>query len=136
MAGQITAATLDSGTASTAPTFKASGTEIGKLARAWVSYNGTTQTVNNSFNVSSITRNAAGDYTINFTTALPNANYSVSFGLNAQGATDCRCTALIKSASGTTAPSLMSTTQLEFITGATHATGISDFYLVTATVFD
>lgn len=50
--------------------------------RAWVNFNGvTTVTVRASFNVSSVTRNAAGDYTVNFTTSMPDANYSV-VGLN------------------------------------------------------
>ena len=49
--------------------------------RAWVNFNGTgtgTMTVRGSGNVSSVTRNAAGDYTINFTTAMPDANYAVT----------------------------------------------------------
>jgi hypothetical protein len=49
------------------------------IAKAWVNFNGTgTVAIRNSFNVSSITDNGTGDYTINFTTAMPNANYSVS----------------------------------------------------------
>jgi len=65
--------------ASTPPTFADSaGTQIGTLCRAWVNFNGvTTATVRASFNVSSITRNGAGDYTINFTNAMPDANYNV-----------------------------------------------------------
>jgi hypothetical protein len=47
------------------------------IAKAWVNFNGTgTPAINGSFNVSSITDNGTGDYTINFTTAMPNANYS------------------------------------------------------------
>lgn len=46
--------------------------------RAWINFDGTgTPTARGSGNVSSITDNGAGDYTINFTTALPDANYSV-----------------------------------------------------------
>lgn len=48
------------------------------IAKAWVNYNGTTQTISGSFNVSSVTYNSAGDYTINYTTAMPNATYSVT----------------------------------------------------------
>jgi hypothetical protein len=52
-------------------------TEIGRLCRAWVNFNGTgTPAIRASFNVSSITDNGTGDYTINFTNALPDANYS------------------------------------------------------------
>jgi hypothetical protein len=45
-------------------------------ARAWVNFNGTgTVAIRASFNVSSITDNGTGIYTLNFTTALPDANY-------------------------------------------------------------
>ena len=65
-----------------------SGTEIGTLCRAWVSFNGvTTATILASFNVSSITRNSTGNYTINFTNAMPDINYAVSsIGGNVQAA--------------------------------------------------
>jgi hypothetical protein len=55
------------------------GTENYKC-RAWVNFDGTTTvpTIRASGNVSSVTRNSTGDYTVNFTTALPDANYSIS----------------------------------------------------------
>jgi len=47
--------------------------------RAWVNFNGTgTVAIRGSANVSSITDNGAGDYTVNFTTAMPDANYSTT----------------------------------------------------------
>jgi hypothetical protein len=47
--------------------------------RAWVNFNGTgTVAIRASGNVSSITDNGAGDYTVNFTTAMPDANYAIS----------------------------------------------------------
>jgi hypothetical protein len=47
--------------------------------RAWVNFNGTgTVAIRASGNVSSITDNGTGDYTVNFTTAMPDANYSVA----------------------------------------------------------
>ena len=47
--------------------------------RAWVNFNGTgTVAIRASGNVSSITDNGTGNYTVNFTTALPDANYSVA----------------------------------------------------------
>ena len=51
--------------------------------RAWVNFNGTgTVAIKDSGNVSSVTDNGTGDYTINFTTALPDVNYCVSaFGV-------------------------------------------------------
>jgi hypothetical protein len=46
--------------------------------RAWVNFNGTgTVAIRASGNVSSITDNGTGQYTINFTTAMPDVNYSV-----------------------------------------------------------
>lgn len=45
--------------------------------KVWVNFNGTgTVAIRTSDNVSSITDNGAGDYTVNFTTALVDANYS------------------------------------------------------------
>ena len=45
--------------------------------RAWVNFNGTgTVAIRDSRNVSSITDNGTGDYTVNFTTDMPDANYS------------------------------------------------------------
>jgi microcystin-dependent protein len=46
--------------------------------RAWANYDGTTQTLNASGNIESVTRNHTGNYTFNFTTPMPDANYAVS----------------------------------------------------------
>jgi len=47
--------------------------------RAWVNFNGTgTVAIRAAYNVTSISDNGVGDYTVNFTTALPDANYSTS----------------------------------------------------------
>jgi hypothetical protein len=46
------------------------------MCKAWVNFVGSTAVVNASYNVSSVTRTAAGSYTINFTTAMPSANYA------------------------------------------------------------
>ena len=75
MPGTLTISTLSDGTNSTSATNPILGS-----ARAWVraSVSGITPTVQSSFNVSSVTYNSTGDYTISFTNALPNANYSFS----------------------------------------------------------
>ena len=66
----ITAAKLDGAQSGSAPIY---------AARAWVNFNGTgTVAIRASGNVSSITDNGTGDYTVNFTTSMPDANYSVS----------------------------------------------------------
>lgn len=57
----------------------ASGNAPIYAARAWVNFNGTgTVAIRGSGNVSSVTDNGNGNYTVNFTLALPDANYSVS----------------------------------------------------------
>jgi hypothetical protein len=50
--------------------------------RAWVNFNGTgTVAIIGSGNVSSITDNGTGDYTVNFTTAMPDANYATNLSI-------------------------------------------------------
>ena len=48
------------------------------IAKAWIQYDGSTQTINGSFNISSVTYSGTGSYTLNFTTAMANGNYAVS----------------------------------------------------------
>lgn len=51
---------------------------INGSAKAWVNFNGTgTVAIRESFNVSSITDNGTGNYTVSFTNAMPDANYAV-----------------------------------------------------------
>ena len=71
---QIKATTLPSLSGSmTFPT----DTVVDGSAKAWVNFNGTgTVAIRRAFNVSSITDNAVGDYTVNFTAALADGNYS------------------------------------------------------------
>jgi len=55
-----------------------SGTEV-YTCKAWVNFNGTgTVAIRASGNVSSITDNGLGDYTVNFTSAMPDANYCLT----------------------------------------------------------
>ena len=66
--------------------------------RAWVNFNGTgTVAIRASGNVSSITDNGTGDYTVNFTTAMPDANYAttVSVGNDNTGNSGFRGGALL-----------------------------------------
>ena len=49
-----------------------------QACKAWVNFNGTgTVAIRAAYNVSSITDNGTGDYMVNFTTAMPDANYAV-----------------------------------------------------------
>jgi hypothetical protein len=53
------------------------GTQNGTLCRAWVNFDGTgTVAIRAQFNVSSITDNGTGNYTVNFSSALVDGNYS------------------------------------------------------------
>lgn len=47
------------------------------VPRAWVRYNGSSNSIASSFGVSSVTRSAAGSYTVNFTNAFADTNYAV-----------------------------------------------------------
>jgi hypothetical protein len=69
----IQGTTLTDGTNSTSTTNPIKGS-----AKAWINYKGTaTVSIRASYNVSSVTVNGTGDYTINMTTALADANYAV-----------------------------------------------------------
>jgi hypothetical protein len=76
--GTLTGVTsISSAAANTAVIMNDSGTNSNTV-RAWVNFNGTgTVAIRASFNVSSITDNGTGDYTVNFTTAMPDANYAI-----------------------------------------------------------
>lgn len=57
-----------------------------QICKAWVNFNGTGVIAErDSFNVSSLVDNGTGDYTINFTNALTDANYSATFGADFAG---------------------------------------------------
>ena len=64
---------------SAAPIFQnSSGTEKGQLAKAWVNFDGTgTIAIRDDFNVSSLTDNGTGDYTVTYSNAMSNTDYSV-----------------------------------------------------------
>lgn len=91
--------------------------------RAWVNFNGTgTVAIRASGNVSSITDNAVGDYTVNFTTAMEDENYSTSGNV----------------ASDTHKPTLgyiHSTTQLGVHTGITKISYNEDISIIEVQVF-
>jgi hypothetical protein len=75
MAGTIIVSTISDGTNSTSSTNCIRGS-----AKAWVNFAGSaTPTINSSYNISSITYNSTGLFTLNFTTAMPNASYA-AFG--------------------------------------------------------
>ena len=57
-----------------------------QACKAWVNFNGTgTVAIRGEYNVSSITDLGAGNYRVNFSTAMPDANYVVSGSANDDG---------------------------------------------------
>ena len=65
------------------------GTVDRTKAYAYVQYNANTQTINNSYNVSSVTYQSTGRYLINFTAGtFPNANYTAVVSCNKESAND------------------------------------------------
>jgi hypothetical protein len=74
--------TTDDIAANAVTTAKLGSDEQSGLCKAWVNFNGTsTVAIRAQFNVSSITDNGTGDYTVNFATALADADYACCFGL-------------------------------------------------------
>ena len=84
-AGSITAADLDGAQTGSAPIYG---------CRAWVNFDGTKDTtgatstantnrlINASGNVTSVLRNSTGNYTVTFTTAMPDVNYATQLSLD------------------------------------------------------
>jgi hypothetical protein len=84
--------------AQTKTALNATGSAPIYACRAWVNFDGTASppTIRASGNVTSITDNGVGDYTVNFTTAIQDANYSTAFGgrrLSASTGLPCIATA-------------------------------------------
>jgi len=57
---------------------KIDGSTIKNQCTAWVNFDGTDGTIRDSYNVSSVVRDATGKYTITFTNSMDNTNYVVS----------------------------------------------------------
>ena len=72
-----TSPTLATPTINSAQLATVSGTAPLYMARAWVNFNGTgTVAITGSANVSSITDHGTGEYSVNYTTAMSDANYA------------------------------------------------------------
>jgi hypothetical protein len=56
--------------------------------RAFASYNGSSQVLNNGANIASVTRNSVGKYTFNFDVDMPDVNYSLVVGGTFRGQTN------------------------------------------------
>lgn len=123
--GAITPAKLNGAQSGSAPIYG---------ARAWVNFNGTgTVAIRASGNVSSITDNGTGDYTVNFTTAMQDVNYGVSFGCGLTGGTAGNQSMTVASIREGTAPL---TTSVRFtVNAANGSASVVDVQYVTVAVF-
>jgi hypothetical protein len=64
-----------------------SGTEKGQLIKVWINFNGSgTVAIRDSFNISSLTDNGTGDYSLNYSDAFSNDDYCLAgtAGYNAE----------------------------------------------------
>ncbi len=102
--------------------------------KAWVNFNGVTGVIRDSYNVSSITKNGTGDYTLNFTKAMNNSDYAVSLSTISTSALNTARTALIKGIDSV-GPTLKTTTQLGILTGSTAATLLIDMADISCLIF-
>ena len=91
-------------------------TVVDGSAKAWVNFNGTgTVAIRASFNVSSITDNGAGNYTVNFASAMADANYAVAFqNPGAITGTTWSMYAAFVTNSGTTTPTLKTASAVRY----------------------
>ena len=88
--------------------------------RAWMRYRGDTNALDGSANVSSVTDNATGDFTMNFTTAMSDANYAV---IGEVGYNDSSINTAITSSGTHQAPT---TTTMRFCVGVNYNSSLSD----------
>lgn len=97
MAGKITVSTINDDTGVLATQNGMSG-----IAKAWVNFNSVgTLTIRSLFNVSSVTDNGVGDFTVNFITAMPDANYVVTGSAQWNGASSMPTVEPYNSGAGT-----------------------------------
>jgi hypothetical protein len=100
--------------------------------RAWINFDGTSGSIGAgraSGNVSSVTDNGTGDYTINFTNAMPDSNYAPVFGYGQSESAAAYKFAVRLTTSETGAPTTMSTTALRVISGGTTNLDFANLYV-------
>jgi hypothetical protein len=117
MAGTLVITTLSDGTNSTSSTNCIQGS-----AKAWVCYNGAAGTIKGSYNVGSVTKNGTGNYTLNFTTALADANYSSVLSAPSYSTSNGTVIPFIYGSGTVGNPAIKTTTQLQIAYMATGGT--------------
>ena len=130
MAGTLVANTINTDTG----LFSTNNAYLG-IAKAWfqMGASGGTVVINGSFNISSITRQAQGQYTVNFTTAMPNTTYcAVINNSSVQGSSQSNSQVFSSSASNVVAPL---TTAFAFSVSVAYTGGFWDPNYATGVVF-
>ena len=118
MAGTLVANTINTDTGLFSTNNAYSG-----IAKAWAYFNGSTSTVINSFNVSSVTKNSTGIYTVNFATAMPNANYSTNVSGLSASSSDGRAAYFVNGAAFSTGPTSQTTSGIRVSSHDASVTG-------------
>ena len=138
LTGNADTATKLAGTTGSAPSY---------ACRAWVNFDGirdttgavstanTNRFIRSSGNVTSVLRNGTGDYTVNFTTPMSDANYSVSGMVNSYESAHSAGTISIKSAGPTSVATLKSTSAIRFITGSPGLVNVEDRSEISVQIF-
>jgi hypothetical protein len=109
-------------------TAKMGSGEASGLCKAWVNFNGTgTVAIRASYNVSSIIDNGTGNYTVNFTTAMADANFSAV----ATGTQD----GFTVSTNSSVGLGGLSTTQVSFLCRNNADTAYADYATVCVAIF-
>ena len=103
-------------------------------AKAWVNFNGTgTVAIREQFNVSSITDNGTGNYTVNFTTAMTDANYVPVCSTAGFSLTNNARSIMIGGSGGVA--TLKTTTQLQVTVGDAYSAVVLDHAECNVTIF-
>jgi hypothetical protein len=89
MAGRIVTSTINDDTGVLATQNGMTG-----VPKAWISFNMSTGAIRSSFNVSSVSKTTTGQYVVNLTTAMPDANYS-AVGTTASSSTSFASTGTV-----------------------------------------
>ena len=109
-----TSPTLTTPTINSAQVATITGSTPLYLARAWVFFNGSNGSIFASGNVSSVTRNGTGNYTVNYSTAMPDTSYASVASCSGQGSVNgsTNCMLVNASAGGTNVTPTTTTTAL------------------------
>ena len=117
-------------------TAKMGSGEASGLCKAWVNFNGTgVVAIRASYNVSSITDNGVGDYTVNFTTALADANYSIVGVPNSYGVANIQAVLNVQAASNSSAATTKTSAAVRICTGVGSSGTVADFNDVSVSIF-